>query len=135
MTVDQDNLRRKNDELVQAYKEKNRKLLQTQELYDKLKRKAMLGQMQDAAEDVAESVLHGSSSSGPQFGGGGQHPTHYQEQGAPYVQNHPAFYEQEASAGFQHQTAGPTYGTSWPRTTGAECEPLNLLALKGKTAD
>ena len=46
MTVDQDSLRRKNDELVQAYKEKTRKLLQTQELYDKLKRKAMLGQMQ-----------------------------------------------------------------------------------------
>ena len=65
MTVDQDSLRRKNDELVQAYKEKTRKLLQTQELYDKLKRKAMLGQMQDAAESAAESVLHGSPSSGP----------------------------------------------------------------------
>ncbi|KAI0380458.1 hypothetical protein F5Y04DRAFT_289435 [Hypomontagnella monticulosa] len=115
------NLRRKNDELVQAYKEKTRKLLQTQELYDKLKRKAMLGQMQDAAESAAESVLHGSPSSGPRFEGGGQYPIHYQEQGTPYVSNSSAFHEQqEGSAGFQHQTAGPTYETSWPRPAGTQ---------------
>ncbi|KUI68396.1 E3 ubiquitin-protein ligase CCNB1IP1 [Cytospora mali] len=57
MTLDQDHLRRKNDELTQAYKDKNRKLLQTQELYDKLKRKAMLGQIQDAATDAVDTTL------------------------------------------------------------------------------
>lgn len=59
MTLDQEALRRKNDELAMAYKEKNRKLLQTQELYDKLKRRAMLGQIQDAALDAVDTTLHG----------------------------------------------------------------------------
>ncbi|KAG8167496.1 hypothetical protein KVR01_003185 [Diaporthe batatas] len=62
MNIDHDNLRRKNEELVQAYKEKNRKLLQTQELYDKLKRKAMLGHIQDAASDAVDTTLQGASS-------------------------------------------------------------------------
>ncbi|KKY36006.1 putative e3 ubiquitin-protein ligase ccnb1ip1 [Diaporthe ampelina] len=62
MDLDNDSLRRKNEELSQAYKEKNRKLLQTQELYDKLKRKAMLGHIQDAASDAVDTTLQGTSS-------------------------------------------------------------------------
>ena len=62
MNIDHDSLRRKNEELAQAYKEKNRKLLQTQELYDKLKRKAMLGHIQDAASDAVDTTLYGASS-------------------------------------------------------------------------
>ena len=62
MNLDHDSLRRKNEELAQAYKEKNRKLLQTQELYDKLKRKAMLGHIQDAASDAVDTTLQGASS-------------------------------------------------------------------------
>lgn len=62
MNIDHDSLRRKNEELAQAYKEKNRKLLQTQELYDKLKRKAMLGHIQDAASDAVDTTLQGTSS-------------------------------------------------------------------------
>ncbi|ORY59469.1 uncharacterized protein BCR38DRAFT_303365, partial [Pseudomassariella vexata] len=61
LNVDQENLGRKNDELAQAFKEKNRKLLQTQELYDKLKRKAMMGQMQDAAENAVDSTLNATT--------------------------------------------------------------------------
>lgn len=64
MTLDQEALRRKNDELSMAYKEKNRKLLQTQELYDKLKRKAMLGHIQDAALDAVDNTLHGGQAMG-----------------------------------------------------------------------
>lgn len=64
MTLDQDNLRRKNDELNQAYKDKSRKLLQTQELYDKLKRRAMLGQIQDAASDAVDTTLQGGATVG-----------------------------------------------------------------------
>lgn len=59
MSLDQETLRRKNEELSLAYKEKNRKLLQTSELYDKLKRKSMLGHIQDAASDAVETTLHG----------------------------------------------------------------------------
>jgi len=60
MAVDQDNLRRKNEELIQAFREKSRKQLQTQELYDKLKRRAMLGQVQNAAGDAAEHTIQAS---------------------------------------------------------------------------
>jgi E3 ubiquitin-protein ligase CCNP1IP1 len=60
MTVDQDNLRRKNEELVQAFREKSRKQLQTQELYDKLKRRAMLGQVQNAASDAVDHTIQAS---------------------------------------------------------------------------
>lgn len=64
MSLDQENLRRKNDELSFANKEKNRKLLQTQELYDKLKRKAMVGHIQDAASDAVDTTLHGGTALG-----------------------------------------------------------------------
>lgn len=59
--ADQDSLRRKNEELVQAYKEKSRKQMQTQELYDKLKRRAMLGQVQDAASEAVDDSIHASA--------------------------------------------------------------------------
>lgn len=62
--MDQEALRRKNEELSLAYKEKNRKLLQTQELYDKLKRKAMLGHIQDAASDAVDNTLHSGQNPG-----------------------------------------------------------------------
>ncbi|KAF5018855.1 hypothetical protein F66182_9147 [Fusarium sp. NRRL 66182] len=55
--TEQDALRRKNEELSQAYKEKSRKVLQLQELYDKVKRKAELGQIQRAASDAVDSTL------------------------------------------------------------------------------
>ena len=61
MQVDQDNLRRKSEELAQTLREKSRKLLQTQELYDKLKRRAMLGQVQDAALGVVDDTIQASS--------------------------------------------------------------------------
>lgn len=60
MQVDQDNLVRKNEETALALREKNRKHLQTQELYDKLKRRAMLGQVQDAASEEVDSAIQAS---------------------------------------------------------------------------
>jgi E3 ubiquitin-protein ligase CCNP1IP1 len=60
MQVDQDGLRRKNEELIQALREKSRKQLQTQELYDKLKRRAMLGQVQNAALDAVDQNIQAS---------------------------------------------------------------------------
>ena len=60
MQLDQDSLRRKNEELIQALREKSRKHLQTQELYDKLKRRAMLGQVQNAASDAVDQNIQAS---------------------------------------------------------------------------
>ncbi|KAH8194926.1 hypothetical protein TruAng_010911 [Truncatella angustata] len=64
LSFDQQSLHRKNDELTQALKDKNKKFMQTQELYDKLKRKAMMGQMQHAAEDAVDLNLH-TATGGP----------------------------------------------------------------------
>lgn len=55
LTADQGTLRRKNLELTQAFKEKNRKLLHTQELYDRVKRRAEIGSIQQAASDAVDS--------------------------------------------------------------------------------
>jgi E3 ubiquitin-protein ligase CCNP1IP1 len=61
MQLDQGTLKRKNEELVQAFREKSRKQLLTQELYDKLKRRAtMLGQVQDAASDAVDNTIQAS---------------------------------------------------------------------------
>lgn len=60
MQVDQDNLRHKHEELINAYRDKNRKLLQTTELYDKLKRRIMLGQVQNAASDAVDHTIQAS---------------------------------------------------------------------------
>lgn len=61
MLVDQDSLRRKNEELAQAFRDKSRKHSQTQELYDKLKRRVMLGQVQNAASDAVDHTIHSSA--------------------------------------------------------------------------
>ncbi|KAL7629674.1 hypothetical protein AAE478_001197 [Parahypoxylon ruwenzoriense] len=117
MKMDQDSLRRKNDELAQAYKEKNRKLLQTQELYDKLKRKAMLGQMQDAAEDAIDSTLRGPPIGESPFEGG-QNPTSYEEHESPSGQRRLGLHEQQQRMlpGYhQPQTSMQNHGAGWPR--------------------
>ncbi|KAI1307814.1 hypothetical protein F5Y03DRAFT_383711 [Xylaria venustula] len=116
--TDRDDLRKKYEELLQTCKEKNRKLLQTQELYDKLKRKAMLGQVQDAAEDAVESSLQGPSidGSGPE------------SQDIPYFQSRDNLYGQPTSLHDRRPGVGvysysqaniPTHVGSWPRTIGA----------------
>jgi E3 ubiquitin-protein ligase CCNP1IP1 len=60
MQVDQGGLRRKNEELIRALREKGRKQLQTQELHDKLKRRIMLGQVQNAALDAMDQNIQAS---------------------------------------------------------------------------
>ena len=61
LQVDQDSLRRKNEELSHALRDKSHKLMKTQELYDKLKRRALLDQVQDAAHDAVDDSIHASS--------------------------------------------------------------------------
>ncbi|KAI6084795.1 hypothetical protein F4821DRAFT_261509 [Hypoxylon rubiginosum] len=118
--IDQDNLRRKNDELTQAFKEKSRKCMQIQELYDKLKRKAMLGQMQNAAEDAADTTLYGSLEDGQQLEGGIQNPVNHDDH-ASYGQYRPALYEHQRMSGrYQNQMAKQNPGSNWPRVMGAQ---------------
>jgi hypothetical protein len=58
--LDYKNLRQKNEELGQSLREKARKHAQTQELYDKLKRRAMLGQVQNAASEAVDHTIQAS---------------------------------------------------------------------------
>ncbi|GJC97002.1 E3 ubiquitin-protein ligase CCNB1IP1 [Colletotrichum higginsianum] len=57
LSDDCDDVRRKHEELAHAYQDKCRKLTQVQELYDRVKRKAELGQMEAAAVDAVASTL------------------------------------------------------------------------------
>ena len=57
MQIDQDKLKAENKNLVIAFREKSRKNQQTQELYDRLKRKEMRATTQSAAFDSVEEVL------------------------------------------------------------------------------
>ncbi|KAI1156689.1 hypothetical protein F4825DRAFT_458875 [Nemania diffusa] len=118
--MDRDELRRKYEELLQTCKEKNRKLLQTQELYDKLKRKAMLGQVQDAAEDAVESTLQVSSINNN--GVESQELPYFQSHDTPYGQSASSLHEKQRSMGAynHHQANMPTHVSSWPRTFGAQ---------------
>jgi E3 ubiquitin-protein ligase CCNP1IP1 len=61
MSIDQQSLCQKNEELFQALRDKTKKCLQTQELYDKLKRRAMMGQVQDAASDAVDYTIQASA--------------------------------------------------------------------------
>ena len=81
MATDQDALQRKNQELTQAYNEKTKKLTQTQELYDKVKRKAEFSQMRTAVSEAMNSSLPGPSTVG--YGATPDY-TNHQSRLAPY---------------------------------------------------
>lgn len=57
MQMDQDKLKTENASLVSAFREKSRKHQQTQELYDRLKRKEMTTATQTAAFNSVDEVL------------------------------------------------------------------------------
>lgn len=59
--IEHDDLARKNHELVEAFREKSRKHIQTQELYDRLKRKALMTDVQTAASESVHHVLQSAS--------------------------------------------------------------------------
>ncbi|KAI0193207.1 hypothetical protein EV127DRAFT_489110 [Xylaria flabelliformis] len=134
--IERDELRKKYEELLQTCKEKNRKLLQTQELYDKLKRKAMLGQVQDAAEDAVESTLQA-----PLVNNNGVEPQDF-----PYFQSRDTFYGQSASSlhgkqqgigTYNHPQANvPPHIGNWPRTFGAQADiPITPSTHRQRVGD
>lgn len=61
MNTDQDALRRKNEELSHSLRDKSKKLLQTQELYDKMKRRGMLDQVQTAASNAVDDTIQATA--------------------------------------------------------------------------
>lgn len=62
MQLEHDRLRRKNDDTLLAYHQKCKRQLQTQELYDKLKRRSMVGQVQNAASDAVDNTISSANS-------------------------------------------------------------------------
>ncbi|RMJ14662.1 hypothetical protein CDV36_005660 [Fusarium kuroshium] len=124
MAAEQDALQRKNDEISQALKEKSRKVLQLQELYDKVKRKAELGQIQKAASDAVEITLEASQLN---QGLEGDDPT----QRVPENDNTPAFSQRRINGsgmntGMPRSHANITReGTFWSRGGGTSCLKLN----------
>lgn len=60
LQIEKDSLRNKNEELSHAFREKTRKHLQTQEMFDKMKRRSMLGHVQNAASDAVEHSIQAS---------------------------------------------------------------------------
>lgn len=62
MHIDQEKLKMENANLVQAFREKSRKHQQTQELYDRLKRKEMTAATQSAAFESVDEVLQSATS-------------------------------------------------------------------------
>ena len=69
MQVDQDRLKTENTNLVTAFREKSRKHQQTQELYDRLKRKEMTAATQSAAYETVDEVLGSVTRHGQDFAG------------------------------------------------------------------
>ncbi|KAK6827683.1 hypothetical protein PG987_011024 [Apiospora arundinis] len=121
-------LREKNAELAQAYKDKNRKLLQTQELYDKLKRKAMLGQLQDAAEDAIDSNFRPDAAIDGGVHAYGESDTNatafYQDQGVPYGRpgRHLSDTANRMGSIYPSQEGMMSRGPAFPRTIGAQAD-------------
>jgi hypothetical protein len=62
MQLEQEKLKAENAKLANAYRDKARKHQQTQELYDRLKRKEMTAATQSAAFDSVDEVLQSVSS-------------------------------------------------------------------------
>lgn len=71
MQIDQDKLKYENSGLAVALREKSRKHQQTQELYDRLRRKEMTAITQSAACDTVDEVLQ--SVAGDQTNGSNAH--------------------------------------------------------------
>ena len=71
MQIDQDRLKHENSGLAAALREKSRKHQQTQELYDRIRRKEMTAITQSAAYDTVDEVLQ--SVAGHQTNGSNTH--------------------------------------------------------------
>ncbi|KAF4337694.1 e3 ubiquitin ligase ccnb1ip1 [Fusarium beomiforme] len=119
LAAEQDDLRRKNDEISRAYKDKSRKVLQLQELYDKVKRKAELGQIQKAASDAVDSSLH-TIQLDPGYGVNFPKQSHVESNPAPvFNQSHRIDISGMNTSHPRNYTNLTREGNHWPRLGGA----------------
>lgn len=133
LNFDQEALRRKNEELAHAYKEKNKKLMQTQELYDKLKRKAMMGQMQHAAEDAVDSNIHSATglSSASDLNGNDPSSTLYREPRQVYQQSDIRQNDgQERNNMYSSHPTNQSNARAWERPMGGRSMTLQCSSLE-----
>ncbi|KAI9756911.1 MAG: hypothetical protein M4579_003665 [Chaenotheca gracillima] len=103
MQGDYEDLQRKNHDLTEAYREKDRKHSQVQQLYDKLKKRSLFTQAQQAASESVEDALQNVAGAGrrvpgsvgtlmnsPRYtasaGNAGQHQRHSAELNIPGLQ-------------------------------------------------
>ncbi|KAJ3946389.1 uncharacterized protein N0V96_004750 [Colletotrichum fioriniae] len=112
LSDDYDDMRRKHEELGRSYQDKCRKLTQVQELYDKVKRKAELGQMEAAASDAVDSNL--------------QYGTQLPAFEFPESAARQNIYEQQSQSAYNdaHSYVGPERGHRRPLTGGGGSAPL-----------
>lgn len=71
LELERNDIHKKNIELIELYREKQRKAAQTEELYTKLKRKVMMSRVHTAATDTANQTVNaisGLRSAGPSAG-------------------------------------------------------------------
>ncbi|KAL9000124.1 MAG: hypothetical protein Q9169_001199 [Polycauliona sp. 2 TL-2023] len=101
LQIDQEKLQAENTNLVQAFREKSRKHQQTQELYDRLKRKEMTAATQSAAFESVDDVL-GNVGGRTSNGRGPQQSLLSRQQGNPDTSQYPY----EPNQGFGHQRDG-----------------------------
>ncbi|KAL8802979.1 MAG: hypothetical protein Q9182_003467 [Xanthomendoza sp. 2 TL-2023] len=85
--IDREKLQSENTNLVQAFREKSRKHQQTQELYDRLKRKEMAATAQSAAFESVDDVLGHVSSRTGQGPNNNPTPSHHRTQLGSRTQN------------------------------------------------
>lgn len=84
--IDFEKLHQKNNELITLYKEKNRKHQQTQHLYDALKKRVLMGNVQSAASENFNHTLQSINSQArpetysgmPNIGAAGPSGSHHQ---------------------------------------------------------
>lgn len=117
MQIDQDRLKAENKNLVTAYREKNRKHQQTQELYDCLKRKEMTAATQSAAFESVDEVL-GNVPGRQSF------PSSHHISGAPRAHAQQDFQSPRGNReGIQQTHAQGTSGSNENRRSGAMMPP------------
>ncbi|KAL8965376.1 MAG: hypothetical protein Q9197_006544 [Variospora fuerteventurae] len=100
LQIDRDKLQSENTSLVNAFREKSRKHQQTQELYDRLKRKEMMNTTQSAAFGAVDDVL--GTAAGRQGQG---RPTQNSFSTRPQGQRDAPVYQYDLGQGLGHQRA------------------------------
>ncbi|KAL5330188.1 hypothetical protein ACEPPN_003713 [Leptodophora sp. 'Broadleaf-Isolate-01'] len=121
LQVEQNNLQRKNEEITISLREKTRKNLQTQELYDKLKRRAMLGQVQDAASDEVDNAIQASAAA-----------NHFVDKiGNQNMRPPPPLFSGQQNTGIQRTGATGHVGMGPPQMTGAGDSGWGSFSTRG----